>query len=143
MQTYSVFSLLVPDQNQSQLRLIPIVTKEREKQSYKLFTGSHQSPCILKLNMHTHSPSFLTLLHFSFSPHPSLSIQFTTQIIQIKNSPISIKTYPIKNSKEIKGMFTFTLVSILSSRLVIHPYRQEYSPISTCPIFITISLVIL
>ena len=39
-------------------------------------------------------------------------------------------------------MFTFTLVPILFSRLVIPPYHQEYSPISTCPIFMTISLVI-
>ena len=36
----------------------------------------------------------------------------------------------------------FTPVHILSSRLVIPPYCQEYSPISTCPIFITTSLVL-
>ena len=39
-------------------------------------------------------------------------------------------------------MFTFTLVPILSSRLVIPPYHQEHSSISTRPIFITISLVL-
>ena len=100
-----------------------------------------------------HSQSFLTPLHFSFSPHLCLSIQFTTQIIQIKNSPISIHhPYPIKKTqkkvRECIGIiihihsFTFTLVPILSSRLVIPPYRQEYSPISTRPIFISVSLVL-
>ena len=130
------FQSSLHDRNQSQLRLILIVTKERGKQSYKLFTGSH----------HAHSNSTCTLtLNLSLLPFTSLSVHIHPYPFSSQprySSSISIKTYSIKNSKESKGMFTFTLVPILSSRLVLPPYHQEYSPISTRPIFITISLVL-
>ena len=103
------FQSSLHDRNQSQLRLILIVTKERGKQSYKLFTGSH----------HAHSNSTCTLtLNLSLLPFTSLSVHIHPYPFSSQprySSSISIKTYSIKNSKESKGMFTFTLVPILSS----------------------------
>ena len=87
--------------------------------------------------MHTQTQHAHSLSIFPYSP--SLLFQSTSILIysvhnpdiQIKNSPIVSRLNLLKNSKESKGMFTFTLVPILSSRLVIPPNHRECSPIST------------